>query len=64
MCGDQSLKINDHAVLVQVGQIVPSTGKNLKERAIAGVISDGMLCSGEELGLKTNSRSASFGKLS
>lgn len=52
VCGDQSLKINDHAVLVQVGQIVPSTGKNLKERAIAGVISDGMLCSGEELGLK------------
>lgn len=55
ICGDTSLQVGDHAVLILLDEIVPSTGKKLKPRAIAGIQSPGMLCSGEELCLPSAS---------
>lgn len=55
ICGDTSLQVGDHAVLILVDEIVPSTGKKLKPRAISGIESPGMLCSSEELCLPSAS---------
>lgn len=54
VCGDIALQAKQTAALILTGEHVPSTGKKLKPRDIAGITSDGMLCSASELGIASN----------
>lgn len=50
VCGDTRLKVGDRCICIKAGQKLPSTGKKLKARTIAGITSEYMLCSAQELG--------------
>ena len=49
VCGASNVKVGLRCILANIGAIVQ--GKELKAREIRGVLSEGMLCSGGELGL-------------
>ncbi|MDQ3785251.1 MAG: phenylalanine--tRNA ligase subunit beta [Actinomycetota bacterium] len=49
VCGARNFSVGDHVALAQVGATLPEMA--VSERAIRGEISQGMLCSGAELGV-------------
>ena len=49
VCGAPNVRENMFAVFAPIGAIIPQTGKPIKPRNVAGVESNGMLCSGAEL---------------
>ena len=51
VCGAPNARAGMKGVFAPAGAIIPSTGAVLKESAIRGVASNGMLCSAYELGL-------------
>ncbi|MGK5087683.1 phenylalanine--tRNA ligase subunit beta [Bdellovibrionota bacterium FG-2] len=51
VCGAQNMKAGDKVVLAQIGAKLPN-GLKIELSKIRGVVSNGMLCSEEELGLK------------
>ena len=51
VCGAQNVRENMLAVFAPIGAVIPKTGKPIKPRNVAGIISDGMLCSGAELNI-------------
>src|SRR3954463_7629907 len=54
VCGAQNMKAGDKVALAQIGACLPN-GLTIAQSKIRGVTSNGMLCSEEELGLKTSS---------
>src|SRR5690606_21341883 len=54
VCGAKNMKVGDKVALAQVGAHLPN-GMEIKKSKIRGIESFGMLCSEEELGLKTES---------
>ncbi len=50
VCGAQNMKSGDRVALAQVGATLPG-GQSIQKSKIRGVVSHGMLCSTEELGL-------------
>ena len=51
VCGAKNVRIGLKVALARMGAVMPS-GLNIKESKLRGVISEGMLCSTAELGLK------------
>jgi phenylalanyl-tRNA synthetase beta chain len=51
ICGAPNARAGMNGVFAPVGTIIPRTGAPLKETVIRGVVSRGMLCSADELGL-------------
>ncbi|MBR3148419.1 MAG: methionine--tRNA ligase [Alphaproteobacteria bacterium] len=49
VCGAPNVKEGMLAVFAPIGAIIPQTGKPIKPRNVAGIESNGMLCSGAEL---------------
>ena len=49
VCGASNFSVGDHVALAQAGATLP--GMDVSERKIRGAISQGMLCSGAELGV-------------
>lgn len=49
VCGAPNVRVGMLAVFAPIGAIIPKTNKPIKARAVAGVESNGMLCSGDEL---------------
>ena len=43
-------------VFAPIGAIIPQTGKPIKPRNVAGIQSDGMLCSGSELKISNDDK--------
>ena len=54
VCGAQNVHENMLAVFAPVGAVLPKTGKPIKARAVAGIMSNGMLCSGAELNVSSD----------
>ena len=54
VCGAQNMKAGDKVVLAQIGAHLPN-GLKITQSKIRGVVSNGMLCSEEELKLKDKS---------
>ncbi len=54
VCGAQNMKIGDIVCLAQIGALLPN-GLKIEKSKIRGVVSNGMLCSETELGLKKES---------
>ena len=54
VCGAQNLAVGQIVPLIMPGTIVPATSEILKEAVIRGEKSEGMLCSGRELGLSND----------
>lgn len=54
VCGAQNMKAGDKVALAQIGAQLPN-GLKIAQSKIRGVVSNGMLCSEEELGLKDSS---------
>lgn len=54
VCGAQNMKTGDKVVLAQIGAHLPN-GLKIEKSKIRGVVSNGMLCSEEELKLKDKS---------
>jgi phenylalanyl-tRNA synthetase beta chain len=54
VCGAWNFSIGDLVALAQVGTELPN-GMEIGRRKMRGVVSDGMLCSGKELGISENS---------
>lgn len=50
VCGASNFKVGDHVPLASVGTTLPG-GMEISRRKMRGVVSNGMLCSGNELGL-------------
>ncbi len=55
VCGAPNARENLKVIFARPGALIPSTGKELKTGVIRGVESQGMLCSGAELLLDTES---------
>ena len=51
VCGAPNVRKNMMAVFAPIGAIIPKTGKPIKPRNVAGVESNGMLCSAAELNI-------------
>ena len=51
VCGAPNVHVGMLAVFAPIGAIIPKTKKPIKPRAVAGVESCGMLCSGDELNI-------------
>ena len=51
VCGAPNVRQNMMAVFAPIGAIIPKTGKPIKPRNVAGVESNGMLCSAAELNI-------------
>ncbi len=51
VCGAPNVHVGMLAVFAPIGAIIPKTNKPIKPRAVAGVESCGMLCSGDELNI-------------
>lgn len=49
VCGAPNAEKGMYALLAREGAVIPSTGQPLKKGSIRGVVSEGMLCSAEEL---------------
>jgi phenylalanyl-tRNA synthetase beta chain len=54
VCGAQNMKAGDKVALAQIGAKLPN-GMTIVQSKIRGIVSNGMLCSEEELGLKDKS---------
>jgi phenylalanyl-tRNA synthetase beta chain len=54
VCGAQNMKAGDKVALAQIGALLPN-GLKIERSKIRGVVSNGMLCSEAELGLKGES---------
>jgi phenylalanyl-tRNA synthetase beta chain len=54
VCGAQNMKSGDKVALAQIGALLPN-GLKIAQSKIRGVVSNGMLCSEEELKLKDQS---------
>ncbi len=54
VCGATNFKAGDHVLLAKVGAKLPN-GTQIKRSKIRGVTSEGMLCSGAELGISPDS---------
>jgi phenylalanyl-tRNA synthetase beta chain len=54
VCGAQNMKAGDIVALAQIGALLPN-GMKIERSKIRGVVSNGMLCSEQELGLKAES---------
>ena len=54
VCGAQNMKRGDIVCLAQIGALLPN-GLKIEKSKIRGVVSNGMLCSETELGLKESS---------
>ena len=50
VCGASNFQVGDHVPLASVGTTLPG-GMEISRRKMRGVVSNGMLCSGNELGL-------------
>ena len=50
VCGAHNIAVGDHVPLALVGAVLP-TGRSIAAERVAGVVSEGMLCSAAELGL-------------
>ena len=55
VCGAKNVKKNLKVVFAPIGTCIPSSGLILKKKEIRGFTGEGMLCSGEELGLEEKS---------
>jgi len=51
VCGASNVRVGMFAVFAPIGAIIPKTGKPIKPRNVAGIESNGMLCSGAELNI-------------
>jgi phenylalanyl-tRNA synthetase beta chain len=54
VCGAQNMKAGDRVALAQIGAVLPN-GLKIQQSKIRGVVSNGMLCSDEELGFASSS---------
>jgi len=54
VCGAPNVRVGMLAVFAPIGAIIPKTNKPIKARAVAGVESNGMLCSGDELNISND----------
>ena len=54
VCGAPNARAGIKVALANIGTIIPTNGMEIKKAAVRGVESQGMLCSGEELGLNTD----------
>ena len=54
VCGAQNLEVGQKVPVATVGATIPETGAKIKKTKFAGVESEGMLCSGKELGVNEN----------
>jgi len=54
VCGAPNVRKDMLAVFAPVGAIIPKTNKPIKARSVAGVESNGMLCSGAELNISND----------
>ncbi|MCQ2562634.1 MAG: methionine--tRNA ligase [Alphaproteobacteria bacterium] len=54
VCGAKNVYVGMLAVFAPIGAILPKTNKPIKQRNVAGIESAGMLCSGDELGVSTD----------
>lgn len=54
VCGAPNVRKDMLAVFAPVGAILPKTNKPIKARSVAGVESNGMLCSGAELNISND----------
>jgi len=54
VCGAPNVRVGMLAVFAPIGAIIPKTGKPIKARAVAGIESNGMLCSGDELNISND----------
>ncbi|PZP85855.1 MAG: phenylalanine--tRNA ligase subunit beta [Azospirillum brasilense] len=55
VCGAPNARAGIKVALANIGTIIPTNGMEIKKAAVRGVESQGMLCSGAELGLSTDS---------
>ena len=55
VCGAKNIKSNIYVYVATVGSHLSSIGLNIKKSEIRGIISEGMICSLNELGLDSNS---------
>ena len=51
VCGAPNVHSDMKAILAPIGSIIPTNNMEIKKSKIRGVESQGMLCSGKELGL-------------
>ena len=51
VCGAANVRVGLKTILAMEGAIIPGTGDKLKKSKIRGVVSEGMMCSHQELGL-------------
>ena len=54
VCGAPNVRVGMLAVFAPIGAIIPKTGKPIKARNVAGVESQGMLCSSDELNISND----------
>jgi phenylalanyl-tRNA synthetase beta chain len=54
VCGAHNIAVGDRVPLAPVGSVLP-TGKSIAAERVAGVVSEGMLCSAAELGFSDTS---------
>src|SRR5919109_1056841 len=54
VCGAHNIAVGDHVPVASVGSVLPA-GRSITAERVAGVISEGMLCSAAELGLTDTS---------
>jgi phenylalanyl-tRNA synthetase beta chain len=54
VCGAHNIAVGDHVPVALVGSTLP-TGRSIGAEQVAGVVSAGMLCSGDELGFSDTS---------
>ena len=55
VCGAKNIRSNIYVYVATVGSYLSSVGLSIKKSEIRGVVSEGMICSLEELGLEINS---------
>ena len=55
VCGAKNVKKKLKVVFAPIGSTIPSSGMVLKKKEIRGFTGEGMLCSGEELGIEETS---------
>jgi phenylalanyl-tRNA synthetase beta chain len=54
VCGAHNIAVGDHVPVALVGSVLP-TGRGIAAERVAGVVSEGMLCSAAELGFSDTS---------
>jgi phenylalanyl-tRNA synthetase beta chain len=51
VCGAKNARVGLKTILATPGAIIPSSGETLKKSKIRGIVSEGMMCSAEELAI-------------